>query len=80
METEVTNEREEVKTIEAHHWKFHPEALRANMINATTKPEKIRMPEEPEDADTSLEGQRTNYEDHQTRNQGKEGKFVIKQM
>ena len=38
------------------------------------------MPEEPEDADTSLEGQRTNYEDHQTHNRGKEGKFVIKQM
>ena len=32
------------------------------------EPEKIGVPEELEDADTSLEGSRSSFEDHQTCN------------
>ena len=36
--------------------------------------------ENPEVIDTSPEGSRSSSEDHQTRNWGKEGRFVIKQI
>ena len=43
------------------------------------KPKKIRMPEDPEDINTSSEGPKSISEDHQARTEEKKWKFVIKQ-
>ena len=80
MQTEDKNKREEVKSKRGTPWKVLSRNPQSKHDNAITKLEKIGVPEEPKDIDTFLEGTRSGYEDHQTRDRGKEGRFVIEWM